>query len=102
MVGQAGDAILFFISGCRLPLQVTVVTWGSIINGYVVGLGSFCMLTPSTKYKPIGYVNKSGRIRSKTCRFTHGAGWKRFFRGSDALLSREVRYSKPTGVDARI
>ena len=69
----------------------------------MVGLGTFLVLTPSIESNLIGYVDNSGRIRSKTCRFTHGAGagLEAFF--EDPIhLSREGRYSKPTGVDARI
>ena len=62
---------------------------GNIIKtGHVVGLGSFLVLTPSKESKLIGCVDKSGRLRSEACFFTHGAGWKRFFRLSDANLAR--------------
>ena len=42
-------------------------------------LGSSLVLNPSRESKPIGYVDNSGRLQSKACGFTHGAGWKRFF-----------------------
>ena len=48
-------------------------------SGHVVGLGSSLVRNPSRESKPIGYVDNSGRIQSEACRFTHGAGWKRFF-----------------------
>jgi hypothetical protein len=49
--------------------------WENVVkSGHVVGLGSSLVLNPSRESLPIGYVDNSGRLKSKACRFTHGAG----------------------------
>jgi hypothetical protein len=70
-------------------------------SGQVVGLGSSLLLNPSTESKPIGYVDNSGRLQSKACRFTHGAGWirKRFLRLQCTSLTRAEKVDLPARID---
>ena len=63
-------------------------------SGHVVGLGSSLVLNPSRESKPIGNVDNSGRLQSKACRFTHGAGWKPVFLGSNDLHLSLTRAEK--------
>ena len=57
------------------------------------------MLTPSKESKSIGYVDNSGRLHSKACRFTHGEGWKRFFRLQCTSLTRAEKVDLPARID---
>ena len=68
-------------------------------SGHVVGLGSSLVLNPSRESKPIGYVDNSGRLKSKACRFTHGAGWKRFLRLQITSLTRAEKVDLPARID---
>ena len=68
-------------------------------SGHVVGLGSSLVLNPSRESKPIGYVDNSGRLKSKACRFTHGAGWKRFLRLQCTSLTRAEKVDLPARID---
>ena len=70
-------------------------------SGHVVGLGSSLVLNPSRESKPIGYVDNSGRLQSEACRFTHGAGWKRFLRlqCTSLSLTRAEKVDLPAWID---
>ena len=68
-------------------------------SGHVVGLGSSLVLNPSRESKPIGYVDKSGRLKSEAFRFTHGAGWKRFLRLQCTSLTRAEKVDLPARID---
>jgi len=68
-------------------------------SGHVVGLGSSLVLNPSRESKPIGYVDNSGRLQSEACRFTHGAGWKRFLRLQCTSLTRAEKVDLPAWID---
>eukprot|EP00964_Phaeocystis_antarctica_P048167 scaffold27884_cov65-Phaeocystis_antarctica.AAC.4 len=68
-------------------------------SGHVVGLGSSLVLNPSRESKSIGYVNNSGRLQSEACRFTHGAGWKRFLRLQCTSLTRAEKVDLPAWID---
>ena len=68
-------------------------------SGHVVGLGSSLVLNPSRESRPIGYVDDSGRLQSEACRFTHGAGWKRFLRLQCTSLTRAEKVDLPAWID---
>ena len=68
-------------------------------SGHVVGLGSSLVLNPSRESKPIGYVDNSGRLQSEACRFTHGAGWKRFLRLQCTSRTRAEKVDLPAWID---
>ena len=51
--------------------------------GHVVGLGYFLVLIPSKECGAIGCAINLGRTRNSACRFAHGAGRRRFFKGSE-------------------
>ena len=73
-------------------------------SGHVVGLGSSLVLNPSRESKPIGYVDNSGRLKSKACRFTHGAGpveLEAFFEAPmhPAVLTRAEKVDLPARID---
>ena len=68
-------------------------------SGHVVGLGSSLVINPSRESKLIGYVDNSGHLQSKTCRFTHGAGWKRFLRLQCTSLTRARKVDLPARID---
>ena len=68
-------------------------------SGHVVGLGSSLVLTPSRESRPIVSVDNSGRLQSEACRFTHGAGWKRFLRLQCTSLTRAEKVDLPARID---
>ena len=73
-------------------------------SGHVVGLGSSLVLNPSRETKPIGYVDNSGRLKSKACRFICGAGpveLEAFFEAPmhPAVLTRAEKVDLPARID---
>ena len=67
-------------------------------SGHVVGLGSPLVLNPSVESELIGYVDSSGHLRIKGCRFAHGAGFKRFFRLQCTSLTRADKVDLPARI----
>ena len=67
-------------------------------SGHVVGLGSPLVLNPSVESELIGYVDNSGHLRIKGCRFAHGAGFKRFFRLQCTSLTRADKVDLPARI----
>jgi|NorSeaMetagenome_1021524.scaffolds.fasta_scaffold11099_1 hypothetical protein len=68
-------------------------------SGHVVGLGSSLVLNPSRESRLIGYAGNLGRLQSEACRFTHGAGWKRFLRLQCTSLTRAETVDLPARID---
>ena len=55
-------------------------------------------MTPISRPELIGFIDNSGRPRSKGCRFAHGAGCKRFFRLQCTSLTRADKVDLPARI----